>query len=39
MNKLSEHDLQHRFQQSKIHMKRCRDREGEYIEGDNISIA
>jgi len=38
MNKLSEDDLQHCFQQSKIRMERCKDREGEYIEGDNISI-
>ena len=38
MNKLSEDDLQHCFQQWKIRMERCRDRIGEYIEGDNISI-
>ena len=38
MNKLSEDDLQHCFQQWKICIKRCRDRGGEYIEGDNISI-
>ena len=38
MNKLSEDDLQHCFQQWKIHMERCRDRGGEYTEGDNISI-
>ena len=38
MNKLSEDDLQHCFQQWKIRMERCRDRGGEYIEGDNISI-
>ena len=38
MNKLSEDDLQHCFQQWKIRMDRCRDRGGEYIEGDNISI-
>jgi len=38
VNKLSEDDLQHCFQQWKIHMKRCRDRGGEYMEGDNISI-
>jgi len=38
MNKLSEDDLRHCFQQWKICMERCRDREGEYIEGDNISI-
>jgi len=38
MNKLSEDDLQHCFQQWKIRLERCRDRGGEYIEGDNISI-
>ena len=38
MNKLSEDDLQHCFQQWKIRMERCRDRGGEYIEGDDISI-
>jgi len=38
MNKLSEDDLQHCFQQWKISMEWCRDREGEYIEGDNISV-
>jgi len=38
MNKLSEDDLQHCFQQWKIRMERCRDRGGEYIAGDNISI-
>ena len=38
MNKLSENDLQLCFQQWKIHMERCRDRVGEYIEGDNISV-
>ena len=38
MNKLSENDLQHCFQQRKIGMERCRDRGGEYIEGDNISV-
>ena len=38
MNKLSEDDLQHCFQQRKIGMERCRDRGGEYIEGDNISV-
>jgi hypothetical protein len=38
MNKLSQHDLQHCFQQWKIHMKWCRDWGGEYTEGDNISI-
>ena len=38
MNKLSENDLQHCFQQWKTHMERCRDQGGEYIKGDNISI-
>ena len=38
MNKLSEDDLQRCFQQWKIRMERCRDRGGEYIEDDNISI-
>ena len=38
MNKLTEDDLQHCFQQWKIRMERCVDRRGEYIEGDNISI-
>jgi len=38
MNKLSEDDLQHCFQQWKLRMGRCSDRGGEYIQGDNISI-
>jgi hypothetical protein len=38
LNKLSEDEMQHRFQQWKIRMVRCRDRGGEYIEGDNISV-
>ena len=38
MNKLSEYDLQHCFQQWKTRMERCRDRGEEYIEGDNNSI-
>jgi len=37
-NKLLEDDLQHCFQQWKIRMGRFRDRGGEYIDGDNISI-
>jgi hypothetical protein len=37
MNKLSEDELQQCFQQWKIRNERCRDRGGEYIEGDNIS--
>ncbi|GFW04876.1 FLJ37770-like protein [Trichonephila clavipes] len=32
---LTKDDFQHCFQQWKIHMERCRDREGVYIEGDN----
>ena len=36
MNKLSEDDLQHCFQQWKIRMEGCRDCGGEYIEGDNL---
>ena len=38
MNKISEDELQHCFQQWKIRKERCRDREGEYIDGDSISI-
>jgi len=38
VNKLSEDDLQHCFQQWKIRMEQCRDQGGEYIEGDNISV-
>ena len=38
VNKLSEDNLQHCFQQWKIRMERCRDRGGEYIESDNISF-
>ena len=38
LNSLTQDDLQHCFQQWKIHMERCRDRGGDYIEGDNISI-
>jgi len=37
MEKLSEDDLQHSFQQWKICREWCRDRGGEYIEGD-ISV-
>ena len=36
MNTPSEDDLHHCFQQWKIRVERCRDRGGEYIEGDNI---
>ena len=38
MNKLSEDDLQHCFQQWKICMERCKDQGGEYIGDDNIPI-
>jgi len=38
MNKLSENDRQHCFQQWKIRMQRCWDQGGQYIECDNISI-
>jgi len=38
MNKLPEDDLQHCFQQWKIHMEQCRDQGGEFTESDNISI-
>jgi len=38
LNKLSEDDLQHCFQLWKICMEQFRDRGGEYLEGDNISI-
>jgi [histone H3]-lysine36 N-dimethyltransferase SETMAR len=34
LNSLSENDLQHCFQQWKTRLQRCRDRGGEYIEGD-----
>ena len=38
MYDLSEKNLQHRFQHWMIHMKQCRDREGDYFKGNNISI-
>ena len=38
LNSLTQDDLQHCFQQWKIRMERCRDRGGDYIEGDNVSI-
>ena len=38
MNKLSEDNLKHCFQQCKIRTEMCRDRKGEYSEGDSISI-
>ena len=37
LNSITQDDLQHCFQQWKIRMERCRDRGGDYIEGDNIS--
>ena len=38
LNSITQDDLQHCFQQWKIRMERCRDRGGDCIEGDNISI-
>ena len=38
LNSLTQDDLQHCFQQWKIRIGRFRDRGGDYIEGDNISI-
>ena len=38
LNSLTQNYLQHCFQQWKIRMERFRDRGGDYIEGDNISI-
>jgi hypothetical protein len=38
LNSITQDDLQHCFQQWKNRMERCRDREGDYIEGNNISI-
>ena len=38
LNSLTQDDLQHCFQKWKISIERCRDRGGDYIEGDNISI-
>ncbi|GFV15654.1 mariner Mos1 transposase [Trichonephila clavipes] len=35
LKELTKDDFQHCFQQWKIRTKRCRDREGVYIEGDN----
>lgn len=35
---LTEIDFQHCFEQWKIRMERCRDREGEYIEGDHAQL-
>jgi len=36
LNSITQDDLQHCFQQWKIRMEQCRDRGGDYIEGDNI---
>jgi hypothetical protein len=38
LNSITQDDLQHCFQQWKIRMERSRDRGGDYIEGDYISI-
>jgi histone-lysine N-methyltransferase SETMAR len=38
MNKLSENDLQHCFQKSKIRMERCRGRRWDHFEHDNNSV-
>ena len=38
LNSLKQDDLQHCYQHWQIRMERCRDRGGDYIEGDNISI-
>ncbi|KAJ8948681.1 hypothetical protein NQ318_004469 [Aromia moschata] len=35
VNQLTEADFQHCFRQRKSRMERCRDRRGEYIEGEN----
>ncbi|KAJ8936192.1 hypothetical protein NQ318_016176 [Aromia moschata] len=34
LNQLPEANFQHCFQQCKSRMERCRDRQGEYIEGE-----
>lgn len=38
MNSVSQNELQHCFAQWKVRMEHCRDRGGEYIEGDNVKI-
>jgi len=38
LNSIIQDDLQDCFQKWQIRMDRCRDRGGDYIEGDNISI-
>ncbi|KAJ8951792.1 hypothetical protein NQ318_019765 [Aromia moschata] len=37
LNQLTEADFQHCFQQWKSRMERCRDRQGEYIEGEKVA--
>ncbi|KAJ8934217.1 hypothetical protein NQ318_009354 [Aromia moschata] len=37
LNQLTEADFQHCFQQWNSRMERCRDRQGEYIEGDKVA--
>ncbi|KAJ8963221.1 hypothetical protein NQ318_018687, partial [Aromia moschata] len=36
LNQLTKADFQHCFQQWKSRMERCRDRQGEYIEGEKV---
>ncbi|KAJ8953541.1 hypothetical protein NQ318_002961 [Aromia moschata] len=37
LNQLTEADFQHCFQQWKSRMERCRDRQGECIEGEKVA--
>ncbi|KAJ8963447.1 hypothetical protein NQ318_018927 [Aromia moschata] len=37
LNQLTEADFQHCFQQWKSRMERCRDRQGEYVEGEKVT--
>ncbi|KAJ8940455.1 hypothetical protein NQ318_007156 [Aromia moschata] len=37
LNQLTEADFQHFFQQKKSRMERCRDRQGDYIEGEKVA--
>ncbi|KAJ8946105.1 hypothetical protein NQ318_010404 [Aromia moschata] len=37
LNQLTEADFQNCFQQWKRRMERCRDRQGEYIEGEKVA--
>ncbi|KAJ8939767.1 hypothetical protein NQ318_009798 [Aromia moschata] len=37
LNQLTEADFQHCFQQWKSRMERCKDRQGEYIEGEKVA--